>query len=64
MVAMLDLDQSGKLGFDEFKTLLDDIAKWKVSFSGFFLIFPPFFNFHLFRSRPSSSFMIARVTTS
>lgn len=31
MVAMLDVDHSGKLGLDEFKTLLNDIAKWKVS---------------------------------
>lgn len=32
MVAMLDRDQSGKLGFEEFKTLLDEIAKWKAVF--------------------------------
>ncbi|XP_055589787.1 calpain-B-like isoform X7 [Uranotaenia lowii] len=32
MVAMLDTDQSGKLGFDEFQTLLTDIAKWKAVF--------------------------------
>lgn len=32
MVAMLDVDQSGKLGFEEFKTLLNDIAKWKAVF--------------------------------
>lgn len=31
MVAMLDVDHSGKLGLDEFKSLLNDIAKWKVS---------------------------------
>jgi hypothetical protein len=31
MVAMLDTDHSGKLGLEEFKTLLNDIAKWKVS---------------------------------
>jgi hypothetical protein len=30
MVAMLDTDHSGKLGLEEFKTLLNDIAKWKV----------------------------------
>ena len=30
MVAMLDLDHSGKLGLEEFKSLLNDIAKWKV----------------------------------
>lgn len=30
MVAMLDIDHSGKLGLEEFKTLLNDIAKWKV----------------------------------
>lgn len=30
MVAMLDVDQSGRLGLDEFKSLLNDIAKWKV----------------------------------
>ncbi|XP_059608759.1 calpain-B isoform X4 [Phlebotomus argentipes] len=32
MVAMLDVDQSGKLGFEEFRTLLNDIAKWKAVF--------------------------------
>ena len=31
MIAMLDVDHSGKLGLEEFKTLLNDIAKWKVS---------------------------------
>lgn len=30
MVAMLDKDQSGKLDFEQFKTLLNDIAMWKV----------------------------------
>nr|XP_019555085.2 calpain-A-like isoform X4 [Aedes albopictus] len=32
MVAMLDTDQSGKLGFEEFQTLLTDISKWKAVF--------------------------------
>uniref|UniRef100_A0AAG5DU56 Calpain n=1 Tax=Anopheles atroparvus TaxID=41427 RepID=A0AAG5DU56_ANOAO len=32
MVAMLDVDHTGKLGFDEFQTLLTDIAKWKAVF--------------------------------
>ncbi|XP_030387749.1 calpain-A isoform X2 [Scaptodrosophila lebanonensis] len=32
MVAMLDADQSGKLGFEEFESLLSDIAKWKAIF--------------------------------
>lgn len=32
MVAMMDVDSSGKLGFEEFKTLLTDIAKWKAVF--------------------------------
>lgn len=31
MVAMMDADSSGKLGFSEFEILLNDIAKWKVS---------------------------------
>lgn len=31
MLAMLDADSSGKLGLEEFKALLSDIAKWKVS---------------------------------
>lgn len=30
MVAMLDTDHSGKLGFEEFKTLWNDIRKWRV----------------------------------
>jgi calpain, invertebrate len=32
MIAMMDVDQSGKLGFDEFQTLINDIAKWKSVF--------------------------------
>ncbi|XP_054736946.1 calpain-A [Anastrepha obliqua] len=32
MVAMMDVDQSGKLGFEEFESLLTDIAKWKAVF--------------------------------
>jgi calpain len=32
MVAMLDTDQSGKLGFEEFRTLLTDIKKWRDVF--------------------------------
>ncbi|KAL9917192.1 calpain A isoform 1-T2 [Glossina fuscipes fuscipes] len=32
MVAMLDADKSGKLGFEEFEALLTDIAKWKAVF--------------------------------
>ncbi len=31
MVAMLDKDHSGKLGFEEFKTLWNDIRNWRVS---------------------------------
>lgn len=31
MVAMLDADLSGKLGFEEFKTLWLSIREWKVS---------------------------------
>lgn len=31
MVSMLDVDKSGKLGFEEFKTLWVDIRNWKVS---------------------------------
>lgn len=32
MVAMLDADQSGKLGFKEFEMLMNDITKWKAVF--------------------------------
>lgn len=31
MVAMLDVDHSGKLGFEEFRTLWNDIRKWRVN---------------------------------
>ncbi|XP_030385583.1 calpain-B [Scaptodrosophila lebanonensis] len=32
MVAMLDKDHSGRLGFEEFEALLTDIAKWRAVF--------------------------------
>ena len=32
MVAMLDFDHSGKLGFEEFQTLITDISRWKSIF--------------------------------
>ncbi|KAK1117956.1 hypothetical protein K0M31_015621 [Melipona bicolor] len=32
MVAMLDTDHSGKLGFEEFKTLWNDIRRWRAVF--------------------------------
>lgn len=32
MIAMMDVDASGKLGFEEFKQLLTDIATWKAVF--------------------------------
>jgi len=32
MIAMLDSDHSGKLGFEEFKTLWRDIQTWKNTF--------------------------------
>ncbi|XP_046626942.1 calpain-A-like [Neodiprion virginianus] len=32
MVAMLDTDRSGKLGFEEFKSLLNDIRNWRAVF--------------------------------
>ncbi|KFB50195.1 calpain, putative [Anopheles sinensis] len=35
MVAMLDEDGSGKLGFSEFQKLLNDIARWKAIFKEF-----------------------------
>lgn len=38
MVAMLDADHSGKLGFEEFKTLWNDIRKWRVSAKSFDVI--------------------------
>lgn len=31
MVAMLDVDYSGKLEFEEFKILFNEVTKWKVS---------------------------------
>merc|ERR1712050_202306 len=32
MVALMDLDHSGKLGFEEFRALWDDIRLWKTAF--------------------------------
>lgn len=32
MVAMLDIDQSGKLGLGEFQQLMTDLAKWRGIF--------------------------------
>lgn len=31
MVAMMDADRSGKLGFEEFKELWADVRNWKVT---------------------------------
>jgi len=31
MIAMMDVDHSGKLGYEEFKTLWTDIRHWRVS---------------------------------
>lgn len=35
MVAMMDVDQSGKLGFEEFKVLWNDLRLWKTVFKKF-----------------------------
>lgn len=35
MVAMLDVDHSGKLGIEEFKKLMIDIGKWRTVFKSF-----------------------------
>lgn len=32
MVAMMDADHSGKLGYEEFKVLWTDIRRWRVRF--------------------------------
>jgi calpain, invertebrate len=32
LIALMDVDQSGKLGFDEFKTLWQDLRLWKIAF--------------------------------
>lgn len=32
MVAMMDADHSGKLGYEEFKILWTDIRRWRVRF--------------------------------
>lgn len=37
MIALMDVDRSGKLGFDEFKKLWIDIKDWKVVFFDFAL---------------------------
>lgn len=39
MIAMLDADRSGKLGFEEFKILWENIRNWKVPCD--IKIFPP-----------------------
>lgn len=33
MIAMMDKDHTGKLGFEEFKALWMDVRNWRVSFS-------------------------------
>ena len=38
MVEMFDYDRSGKLGLDEFKKLMFEIAKWKVNLDIFVAI--------------------------
>lgn len=38
MVAMMDVDKSGKLGFEEFEALLTDVAKWKAVFKNYDLL--------------------------
>jgi len=35
MIAMLDLDKSGKLGYEEFKTMWADLRRWKKIFNEF-----------------------------
>lgn len=39
MVAMLDKDHSGMLGFEEFKKLLTDLASWRVRKKNYFVKF-------------------------
>jgi len=63
MVAMMDVDGSGKLKFEEFNALLTDIAQWKVS--GFAQSYTHNKVRKLFISlrRPSSNFTIATTLT-
>lgn len=64
MVAMLDADHSGKLGLNEFKTLLNDIAKWKVSISIFQIAAKCILTMKIINSRRYSSFTTTTVQTS
>jgi len=38
MIAMMDWDRSGKLGFEEFKSLWIDIRQWKVITNNFYIL--------------------------
>jgi hypothetical protein len=69
MVAMLDTDHSGKLGLEEFKSLLNDIAKWKVSFyfnalinQRLMQVFPRPFSNSTTTTAPTSSMLLNCVT--
>lgn len=42
MVAMMDVDRSGKLGFEEFKALWVDIRHWKVKLLTVHILVPLF----------------------
>jgi hypothetical protein len=49
MIAMMDVDRSGKLGLEEFKILWTDVRNWRVSFFSICVVLQQQIRFHLLK---------------